>query len=829
MQESVKVKKGKVMSIIFIWAVLLILCQNACAALNDSDISNMFKKIDTTLFKVENGFNDSCSDQGACHKDIKDGINELQNESKTMLSNLATLANQINRLETVVHTCSPTQDCPDVKKDIDRIQSDITTITNGIDSLANAVKKFDDGGDKACCADIKKDIAEIQASIKKIAHEIHCMQKALAACCSNQEQCCLEVSQIKGAIAALKKQLTACCDAQATCCTTLTGLLNTVISMLQTIENIISGCCTGGGNSCTGPCFLITQADIPLTIYQSGTWVLIEDVTFSLATTATRSGKRPQASESSLKNNKQTFDAAFAITLAAGPVFLNLNNHSVTINGANVGAVSTLDSSTSPIISGGIIIGDNSEGQFGIALASTAASVSNVAIASVAGAAAATAAAAAVAAPASAAAAVAVAATAAAADPQTSIQLDPPQNTASGILIENLVITDSLNGLSLAGYTTNLTVRNVRINRSIQMGITQPSRSGFHGNYLFQNVSIANSGINGIYTTFNQDNWSFDNCQIRNSVLNGAIFEGTQNLVFKNSQISESGAKGLVVSIRQSQNVVLSDVEIFNSSDENLRVDNVQNLTVTGCSFINYMPTSLPVVKIQDVNNGSVSNCKIMSAAGLADGLFIRNSHGLIIQNNLVKVFNNFSSGTPSPQPPVVTSNALGQFIQTKFCGIRPPNQSGNSTPGSPIGINLQGGVTGTRVSNCVVTGTPTTGIALLPDPLNGTNEGVVIENCLVDGAQTNDVLFSHALNCAIFGSTLVNGQGDGIFIDSFSSQCSVRDTTLTNNRGFGIRNNGINSQIYHNFANANGRNFSAGILQTPPRPGIGSLENISS
>ena len=103
-----------------------------------------------------------------------------------------------------------------------------------------------------------------------------------------------------------------------------------------------------------------------------------------------------------------------------------------------------------------------------------------------------------------------------------------------------------------------------------EMGITQPSRSGFHGNYLFQNVSIANSGINGIYTTFNQDNWSFDNCQIRNSVLNGAIFEGTQNLVFKNSQISESGAKGLVVSIRQSQNVELSDVEIFNSSDENL-------------------------------------------------------------------------------------------------------------------------------------------------------------------------------------------------------------------------------------------------------------------
>lgn len=817
------------MSIFFIWALLPILCHTAYAALNDVDASNMFKKIDTTLFKLENGFSGSCNnDQGACHKDIKDGIKDLQQESKAMLSNLETLAQQISHLETIARACSPAQDCPDIKKDMDRIHCDITTITAGIDSLAKAVKKYGDGQDNNCCADIKKDIAEIQTDIKKIAREINCIQKALAGCYSNQERCCVEISQIKAAIAALTQQLTACCNAQATCCTTLTGLLNTVITMLQNIENIISGCCTGGGgNSCTGPCFLITQADIPLTIDQSGTWVLVEDVTFSSATTAAKPSKKKLQNKSSLKNNQQTFDAAFAITVTVGPVFVNLNNHSITINGENIGAILTLDSSISPIISGGIIIGNNAEGQFGIALGSAAASVSNVAIANVAAAAAAAPAAAAVVAPAVAAAAVAVAATASAADPQA-IQLDPPQNRTSGIVIQNLVITDSLNGISLAGFTTNLTVRNVSINRSIQMGITQPSRSGFHGNYLFQNVAIANSGINGIYTTFNQDDWLFDTCQIRNSVLNGAIFEGTQNLVFKNSQISESGAKGLVVSIRQSQNVVLSDVEIFNSSDENLRVDNVQNLTVNGCSFINYMPTTLPIVKIQDVNNGSISNCKIMSAAGLADGLFVRNSHGLSIENNLIKVFNNFTSSTPAPQPPVTASNALGQFIQMKFCGV-PPVRPPNSMAGSPIGINLQGGVTGTRVSNCVVTGTPTTGIALLPDTLNGTNEGVVIENCLVDGAQTNDVLFSHALNCALFGSTLVNGQGDGIFIDSFSSQCSVRDNTLTNNRGFGIRDTGVNSQIYHNFANANGRNYSAGILQTPPRPGVGSLENISS
>ena len=211
----------------------------------------------------------------------------------------------------------------------------------------------------------------------------------------------------------------------------------------------------------------------------------------------------------------------------------------------------------------------------------------------------------------------------------------------SGILLENLKSEGSLNGLSLQGNITNLIVRDFYINRSIEMGITQPGRSGFHGNLIFQNVSIANSGLNGIYTTFNQDNWLFERCQIRNSGLNGAIFVGTQNLTFRDCQISDSGAKGLIASLRQSQNVTLSGLEIFNSGDENLRVDNVQNLSITDSKFINYGPTELPLCKIQDVNNGTIVGNQFMSTAGLSDGLFIRNSHGLLLENNLVKIFNN--------------------------------------------------------------------------------------------------------------------------------------------------------------------------------------------
>jgi len=132
------------------------------------------------------------------------------------------------------------------------------------------------------------------------------------------------------------------------------------------------------------------------------------------------------------------------------------------------------------------------------------------------------------------------------------------------------------------------------------------------------------------------------------------------------------------------------------------------------------------------------------------------------------------------------------------------------------------------KLRKCVISGTPNIGIALKSDTLNGTDEGIVIEKSLVDGAQSVGILLSSALNCSIFGSEIVNGQGDGIFIDAQSSQSAVRNNTLTNNRKLGIRNSGFNSQIYHNFASGNGRNYSINILQTAPAAGVGTLENIS-
>lgn len=654
-------------------------------------------------------------------------------------------------------------------------------------------------------------------------------------CHSLTNKCC---KQLATSIDKLKAKLNKCCADQATCCTEIQN-------SLTNIENTLAACCPGdSGAACT---FLITE--IPaggLIIDKPGHYIVCKPLSFS--------GNSIEAlnQQSLLKSYAEQglvaasfADTAFGVTIASDAVFFDLNSQTYTLSGTNTGGFLVMPGIAGTLISNGTVKADNSPGQFGVAITTVSATipaatastaVTGVTFAHIAGAPSAALAApatpTATAASIAPAAALAVAsATAAAVDPSgdlpslTAAVKDPIMNNR--VFYQNLEINDSLNGLSFAGNATNVFVQNVSINRSTQMGITQPSRSGFHGNFNFENVAIANSGLNGIYTTFNQDNWTFNKIQIRNSGLNGAIFEGTQNLTFNNSQISQSGAKGLVASIRQSQNIAISGLEVFNSGDENLRIDNVQNLSITNSKFINYTPTGLPVVKIQDVNNALIEGNDIMSAAGFADGLFIRNSRGSLIQNNTVKVFSNVTPTTPIPQPPVMAasgSSSLTSFIQQQYCMPTPVACTGSF----PVGINLQGGATASLISRCVVSGTPSVGIAVQLDTLNGFDEGVMIEQCVIDGAQCAGILFASAVNAGVFSTKVLNGQGDGILIDVNSSQTAVRDNTVINNRGFGIRNLGTNSQIYHNFASGNGRNYSSGILVALPGPGVGSLENIS-
>ncbi len=526
---------------------------------------------------------------------------------------------------------------------------------------------------------------------------------------------------------------------------------------------------------------------------------------------------------------------AFGITIAADNVTVEGNNKKVSIVGENVGGVVVSKGVVNSVVNGVTVVGDAvSVAQVGVAVSSVVATVSGVSVVNVG------------AAPVEAITApplvnvgqgpVPPVAGAVVVAPVESEEVALRRSLRSkglgqtgvieggGVLIEGLKASNNINGVTIQGSNVNVILRDSFISDSIEMGISQPNRGGFEGNFIIENVQITDSGINGIYTTFNQDNWILKNVQIRNSGFNGAIFEGFQNLSIIDSQIFDSGAKGLVASIRQSQNISLIGLEIFNSGDEALRVDNVQNLFIDRSLFTNYNRTSLPLAKIQDVNNGLIKNSQFMSFGGLSDGLFIRNSHGLIVDSNLVKVFNNFSSETPAAQPPDLTGNPIVNYIQQKYCSAPPTSESISG----PVGINLQGGVTAAQVKNTVVSGTPSIGIAVQADSLNGIDEGVILENVLVDGAQNSGILFDSALNSAIFNSQIVNGQGDGITILG-SSNTAVRGNTLTNNRAFGVRDSGLNSQIYQNFASANGANYTSNILTSRPIAGLGSLENIGS
>ncbi len=538
-----------------------------------------------------------------------------------------------------------------------------------------------------------------------------------------------------------------CCDHATK--KTLCVLSNQILGKINKLSNQLSACCStieidiNNLNPC-GRVRPLGQADIPAVINQSAYVCLKEDVLFDGSLVTSPGAEGP-----------------IGIAVNANNVVIDLNNHTLTYKGEGANGIATIGNSAHVTIKNGTIVGSNDQFTAGILLLTSNVTVKNVRIINASGAF-------------SAGITMQGAFLPTVSTPQLILA---PQDA---IVIEKCDFENDFFGIELNTFSNSVIIKECTINKSIQMGITQPSRKNIAANVTIDRCTISNSGLNGIYTAFSQTNWTISNCKISNTVLNGMILAAFQNLKVTNCQVLDSGAHGIIVSIRQSQNVEIADCQIFNSQDSALRIDNVENLTISNCQITNYLTpsptTSPPLLKVQDVFNGTISGCTFNSVAGTSDGLLLRNCHALTLEDCNAQIFCN--------QP----------------------------RTNCPIGFNLQGDVESTVLRNCTVSGNPSVGIALQQDALNGPNSGVIIENCTVKGAVNQGIGLSSAVNCAILGCQITNCQGDGILLGTATSQNAVRDNTVINNGGFGINNattqpNG--NQIYHNFAS---NNFTGGV-----------------
>lgn len=580
-----------------------------------------------------------------------------------------------------------------------------------------------------------------------------------------------------------------CCKASKK---TLCQLEKSIFNEVKTLEKQLSTCCSTIGTdldqilkalTACGPVIPVGQAHVPYQARSSGYYCLKEDIFFDGSTTPAGA----------------VGPTAFAFS--GQNVVFDLNNHTIRIKGAGANAIVAFanaitaaaqgilkaDPAVSPpadprastriFIKNGTIIGSTDSAQSGILILTNNVTVSNVRIINLSG-------------PASSGITIQGAFISSIQSP--TILLTP----LNDVLVEQCNLVGNYYGVQLDTMTNSVTIQDTAIDKSLQMGITQPSRKSGSSNVTINRVTISNSGLNGIFTTFSQANWFVRNTQVTNSGLNGMIFSAFQNLAIDNCQVYNSGAHGIDISIRQNKNVSLSHTQIFNCQDACLRVDNTENLRITDCEFANYNATPEPLVKLQDIFNGTVSSCQFNSLAGTSDGLFLRNVHGVTVSNSSANI----------------------------LC-----NQPRSSCP---VGINVHGGVTTTTVNSCTVSGNPSVGIALTPDTLNGLNSGITVQKCTVQNAVTQGILVSQSSQCTIFGNTVSNGNGDGVFIDSGSVQTAVRDNTLTNNTGFGINNAGLQSSIFHNFASGNGAGNYTGVpldLISAPTATTGVLVNVST
>ncbi len=601
---------------------------------------------------------------------------------------------------------------------------------------------------------------------KKILEEIHNTNCSLKSCCT----------RLSNGITNIENTVNTCC---ANLTADIATVNNNLITCCNTLESLI------GNLSACGPVTPITQADIPLEITQPGRYCLAEDI---------------------VVNGNIIPPGIFGpigIAINTNNVDLDLNNHTILVIGSGTTAVVTIGTSSHAYIHNGTIAGTGSpadQSSTGIDLLTNNCIVSDMQINNFS---------------AFNGAGIIIGGLFV----PTPLSSDILIEKNEGIIVERCNLSANYSGIALiSAPTNNIMLRDCAIDKSLFVGINQPSRRDYWSNVAIENCSISNSAYHGIYTTYNQSNWILKNVQVSNSGLDGMILAGFQSLKLDNCQVSNSGSYGIIASIRQSQNVEISNCQVFNSQNGALRVDNVSNLLIKDCQLTNYIPSTEPLLKLQDIFNGSVRGCLFSSVDGTADGFFARNCQGLVVQNCAANIFCN--------QP--VTN--------------------------CPIGFNIHGGVNNAVIQNCNVSGNPSIGIAIVPDGyngnagltniskqvptvpnnLNGTNSGIVVDGCTMQGVVNTGILLSNASSCTVSNCNVVDGAGDGITLDSTTTKCSVTGNKLTNNAGIGLNNEAVPQSgicinpIFHNFATCNGTNFVGVPLVVGPQSGVGVLDNIS-
>jgi parallel beta-helix repeat protein len=400
----------------------------------------------------------------------------------------------------------------------------------------------------------------------------------------------------------------------------------------------------------------------------------------------------------------------------------------------------------------------------------------------------------------------------------------------------------------VVGDYDDVTLRNLIVENNQSDGLFW-DQDGGGNNWLIENVRCANNQGNGVHTQFYANNIIFNNCQFLNNLRNGIGVIGTRNCIMNDCQAVGNGLSGIAFLTRASDNVQLNNCQVVNDStignggEIPLRFEMVRNLLIDNCQVYSWsLPTipdcdpeicsldNFPAVRILECYNvkmiDSLITLSFTDPQNPGNGLVIRSSEGIEIEN----VISDFGF--------------LG--------GLDPTEIQANC-------FLVQGGVSNCRFKDCVATGSPNNGFAVVWDHEDDGDEGesssisesdaiydsfsgsITFENCKAVGARNAGFYINLPSedDINLGGAVLLGNEAThnfiGIELENGTINCQIRDNTMLSNTTYGLLDNNSSNPdtqnaIYHNFASDNGTaNFSPNVqFVVPPGPGIGSIENIS-
>ena len=285
--------------------------------------------------------------------------------------------------------------------------------------------------------------------------------------------------------------------------------------------------------------------------------------------------------------------------------------------------------------------------------------------------------------------------------------------------------------------------------------------------------------------------------KISGGLSDNIVAVGHSGISICNGICGNAASSGNGVYLQTCTTVAIFNVN-FQESETACRFDNVQNLLLQDCSFVEHVGDTEGVLIFENnTQDGKIASCQLYNSTRTDvtnyDTIYVDGCSNLSFIN--VYIQNSYAPNGSSFAGMFGLRNQTSNCLFDKCCAL------------NAIGTNYNGfylnNVSSTSCFNCIAQEIASNGFST-----DNNCDDIVVQNCLVSNAQNNGINFLGALYCYA-ENTIVKNCSTGFNFSSSNNYIANNTAMSCTGRGFNITGGTFGVFFVGNYAENNGINYA--------------------